>query len=123
MPYKEGDRVTVTNSESIYIGSWGTVTKYFGDFDFPKVEVKLYGYVVPKVFYDFEVALGEHKVWPEYEYNLYVDGKVFYDVWSTKEEMISLWQVEDLLEVKKRLDTLRPGCKLVRRVRSEIEDV
>ena len=59
----------------------------------------------------------------EYEYNLRVDGKIFYTVWSTEEEMVALWKVENLNEVKKRLNTLRPGCVVVRRIRTEIEEV
>jgi hypothetical protein len=57
---------------------------------------------------------------PEYEYNLRVDGKIFYDTWCDEDMILGLWDSADLDEVKSRL---RPGWILIRRVKSEIEEV
>jgi hypothetical protein len=122
MPYMPGDRVTITDLGSVYAEYWGTVVQYFDHFDLPKVEVKLDGYVGTRVFDDTALALGELKdVGPAYEYNLRKDGRIYYDSWSTTQEMTALWNVDTLEEVKERAAIY--GGTLVRRVKSEIEDV
>lgn len=56
----------------------------------------------------------------EYEYNLRVNGKVFYHTWSTEDEMIDLWSVDTLEEVKDKLPT---GWTLIKRIKpGKIED-
>lgn len=56
----------------------------------------------------------------EYEYNLRVNGKVFYDSWTTEDDMIDLWSVDTLEEVKDKLPT---GWTLIKRIKpGKIED-
>jgi hypothetical protein len=130
MPFIEGDRITVTDPASAYYGHFGTVSTYWSNLECPIVDVKLDEFFVPATFNETSIAVGEHVVrpLPEYEYNLRVDGKIFYTVWSTQKEMVDLWlngsfNGHTLQELKEYLAEYRPDWKLVRRVRSEIEDV
>jgi hypothetical protein len=166
MPYIQGDRVVVTDEGSAYCGETGVVTEYYGDFDFPKVDVKLDNYFGNVCFYETAIAIGESfdkqevandaisylraaydrqyetpsiyvtvsksdlgrvlalveclTAEVEYEYNLRHFGKVFYDTWQTEKEITALWMVKGLDTIT---ENLPEGFTLVRRIRSEIEDV
>lgn len=64
----------------------------------------------------------------EYEYNLRVEGDIFYSIWSTEKQMIDLWldgtfKGQTLQELKEYLAEYWPQYVLVRRLKSEIEEV
>lgn len=130
MPFMEGDRVTVTDPASAYYGHFGTVSAYWSNLECPIVDVKLDEFFVPATFIDTAIAFGEHvmRPLPEYEYNLRVDGKIFYTVWSSEKEMVDLWldgtfEGRTLQELKEYLAEYWPQYTLVRRLKSEIEEV
>jgi len=58
MPYIKGDHVVVTDEGSQYWGLTGVVDEYFGDFDVPKVIVKLDNHFGDVYFYDTAIALA-----------------------------------------------------------------
>ena len=125
MPFIKGDRVTVTDPSSTYYGKFGTVTRYWSDLECPVVDVILDDLFGTATFNETSIAIGEYVVrpLPEYEYNIKVHDKVFYTVWSTEKEMLALWKVESLDNVNGLLQILQPTGKLVRRIKTEIEDV